>query len=58
MHDATKLLYQNPSDASQQRSMWSDCYGMACAKGGVGNETGPCQGTDGDAGGDGVSSSV
>ena len=38
MHDATNLPYQNPSGASQQRSVWSDFYGMPCAKGGVSNQ--------------------
>ena len=38
MHDATNLPYQNPSNASQGRSMLSDYYGMACAKGGVSNQ--------------------
>ena len=38
MHDATNLPYQNPSNAAQGRAMWSDYYGMACAKGGVSNQ--------------------
>jgi hypothetical protein len=38
MHDATNIPFMSPTDAAQQRAMWSDYYGMCCAKTGISNQ--------------------